>query len=60
MFNYCQDFREIELQIINMDFIERLEHFVDPLSPECTLFIYNLPVLYREEDMEVVYRAARQ
>jgi hypothetical protein len=60
IFDYCQEFREIELQLTSMEFMEKLERFIKPLPTDCAMFIYNLPQLYVEEDMEVVYRAARQ
>jgi Zinc knuckle len=59
MFDYCSDFREVEAQIYNMMFIDRLERFTLSFAPECKMYIYNIPRLHELGDMEVAYNAAR-
>jgi hypothetical protein len=38
----------------------RLERFVKPLSPECKMYIFNVPRLHDIGDMEVAYNAAQE
>ena len=60
MFEYCQTFRDVEVQIFNMTFIERLERFTRPLPSDCIMHIYNgIPELFKKENMEIAYQAAR-
>jgi hypothetical protein len=56
---YCEKFREIESQIMKMEFPDRLEYFLAKLPSEAEMLIRGLESI-RFEDMEVVYQAARQ
>src|SRR5579859_5604939 len=58
MVEYITAFREIENQIYEMEFDDRLHIFVHPLPTDCTMFIRTMPGI-ATKDMEVVYQAAR-
>src|SRR6202451_4640737 len=58
--DYCESFRQIETQIYDMAFPDRLEYFLEKLyPPEAAMHIQNQDSL-RSQDMEVVYQLARQ
>src|ERR1700685_593445 len=57
--DYCESFRQIETQIYDMAFPDRLSNFTDKLYPrEAAMHIHNQDL--RSKDMEVVYQLARQ
>src|ERR1700737_1451567 len=57
---FCEKFRQIESQIYDMAFPDRLNYFLKKLHPlEAAMHIQNQESL-RSEDMEVVYQLARQ
>ena len=57
--DYCEQFRQIEMQILDMAFPDRLSNFTDKLYPrEAAMHIHNQDL--RSKDMEVVYQLARQ
>ena len=58
--DFCEKFRQIESQIYDMAFTDRLNYFLKKLHPpEAAMHIQNQESL-RSEDMEVVYQLARQ
>src|SRR5271155_704621 len=58
--DFCEKFRQIEMQIHDMAFPDRLNYFLKKLyPPEAAMHIQNQDSL-RSEDMEVVYQLARQ
>ena len=60
MTEFCEKFREIESQIYDMAFPDRVNSFVDKLyPPEAAMHIKNVDSL-RSKEMEVVYQLARQ
>ena len=57
--DFCEKFRQIESQIYDMAFPDRLNYFLKKLQPlEAAMHIQNQESL-RSEDMEVVYQLAR-
>ena len=58
MSEFCERFREIEAQIYDMAFADRLSSFLNKLPQEAALYIRN--AVNDTRDMEVVYRLARQ
>src|SRR5579871_1309722 len=58
MSEFCERFREIEAQIYDMAFPDRLSNFLGKLPQEAALYIRN--AVSDTRDMEVVYRLARQ
>ena len=57
---FCEKFRDIEMQIHDMAFPDRLNYFLKKLHPlEAAMHIQNQDSL-KSEDMEVVYQLARQ
>jgi len=57
---FCETFRQIEMQILDMAFPDRLGYFLKKLyPPEAAMHIQNQDSL-RSQDMEVVYQLARQ
>ena len=57
--DYCEKFRQIESQIYDMAFPDRLNYFLKKFPPEAAMHIQNQDSL-RFGDMEVVYQLARQ
>jgi len=55
MAEYITAFREIENQIYEMEFNDRLCIFVHPLPTECIMQIHSMPGI-ATKDMEVVYQ----
>jgi len=58
MSEYCEKFRQVEAQIYDMAFLDRLGNFLAKLPQEGALHIRN--AVGDTKDMEVVYRLARQ
>jgi len=58
MSEYCEKFRELEAQIYDMAFIDRLNAFLYKLPREAALHIRNS--VGDAKEMEVAYRLARQ
>jgi Zinc knuckle len=55
---YCTALRTIEQQLFDMDFDDKLRHFVKPLPIGANLHIKLMDL--RSKDMDIVYQAARQ
>jgi hypothetical protein len=60
MIDYCEKFREVEIQVHDMNFYDRFEHFIVKLPSEARMAIENQEGLRKHDDMELVYRGARQ
>jgi len=58
MSEYCEKFREVEAQIYNMAFLDRLGSFLAKLPQEGALHIHN--VIGDTKEMEVVHHLAQQ
>lgn len=58
MSEFCEKFREIEAQIYDMAFPDRLTRFLNKLPQQAALFIRN--AAGDMKDMEDIYRLARQ
>jgi len=58
MSEYCERFRQVEAQIYDMAFLDRLGNFLIKLPQEGALHIRN--AIGDTKEMEVVYRLARQ
>ena len=60
MAEYCEEFREIEAQIYDMAFLDRVQSFVGKIHPpQAATHILNAETL-QEGKMEYVYQLARQ
>ena len=56
---YVAEFGKIENEIFDMNYADRLQHFLDKLPHECRMHILTTPGIRQANDMELAYRVAR-
>ena len=55
---YITEFRKIENEIFDMNYADRLQHFLDGLPHECRMHILTTPGIRQAGDMELAYCVA--
>ncbi|HUJ81448.1 MAG TPA: aspartyl protease family protein, partial [Candidatus Acidoferrales bacterium] len=56
---YVAEFRKIENEIFDMNYADRLQHFIKRLPEQCRMHILTTPGIRQADDMELAYRVAR-
>ena len=55
---YVAEFRKLENEIFDMNYTDRLQHFLDRVSHNCRMYVLTTPGIRQAGDIELAYRVA--